>query len=92
MFHIQAAGRFDQERSRFYAAEIICGLQFLHSRGIIYRCVPRMRCCQYCGSSSFYDVCTSGNSEKVGRVEKRSLKTNEWDKYQSVMCLFGIFF
>ncbi len=37
MFHIQSAGRFDQERSRFYSAEIICGLQFLHTKGIIYR-------------------------------------------------------
>ncbi|KAG7283213.1 hypothetical protein CRUP_004955 [Coryphaenoides rupestris] len=37
MFHIQEKGRFDLFRSMFYSAEIICGLQFLHSKGIIYR-------------------------------------------------------
>uniref|UniRef100_A0A8C1QRK1 Protein kinase C n=2 Tax=Cyprinus carpio TaxID=7962 RepID=A0A8C1QRK1_CYPCA len=37
MFHIQENGRFDLYRSTFYAAEIVCGLQFLHSKGIIYR-------------------------------------------------------
>ncbi|KAJ3602723.1 hypothetical protein NHX12_030472 [Muraenolepis orangiensis] len=37
MFHIQEKGRFDLYRSMFYSAEIICGLQFLHSKGIIYR-------------------------------------------------------
>ncbi|KAK1906641.1 Protein kinase C theta type [Dissostichus eleginoides] len=37
MFHIQSCHKFDLHRATFYAAEIICGLQFLHSRGIIYR-------------------------------------------------------
>ncbi|XP_008303489.1 protein kinase C theta type isoform X1 [Stegastes partitus] len=37
MFHIQTCHKFDLHRATFYAAEIICGLQFLHSRGIIYR-------------------------------------------------------
>ncbi|XP_067934448.1 protein kinase C delta type-like [Watersipora subatra] len=37
MFHIQNAGHFDLERSRFYAAEITCGLQFLHKKNIVYR-------------------------------------------------------
>ncbi|XP_041934641.1 protein kinase C theta type [Alosa sapidissima] len=37
MFHIQACHRFDIPRSTFYAAEIVCALQFLHSKGIVYR-------------------------------------------------------
>ena len=37
MFHIQKSGKFDENRTRFYGAEIICGLQFLHSHNIIYR-------------------------------------------------------
>uniref|UniRef100_A0A8D0CDS4 Protein kinase C n=1 Tax=Scleropages formosus TaxID=113540 RepID=A0A8D0CDS4_SCLFO len=37
MFHIQEKGRFDLYRSMFYAAEIVCGLQFLHAKGIVYR-------------------------------------------------------
>uniref|UniRef100_A0A672YV75 Protein kinase C n=1 Tax=Sphaeramia orbicularis TaxID=375764 RepID=A0A672YV75_9TELE len=37
MFHIQEKGRFELYRTTFYSAEIICGLQFLHSKGIIYR-------------------------------------------------------
>lgn len=37
MFHIVESKKFSEERARFYAAEILCGLQFLHGQGIIYR-------------------------------------------------------
>ena len=39
MFHIQKTGKFEENRSRFYGAEIVLGLQFLHSNNIVYRCV-----------------------------------------------------
>ena len=37
MFHIVESKKFTEDRARFYAAEILCGLQFLHAEGIIYR-------------------------------------------------------
>ncbi|XP_053208764.1 serine-rich adhesin for platelets-like isoform X2 [Panonychus citri] len=37
MFHVQSCGRFPEDRARFYAAEIVSALNFLHSRYIIYR-------------------------------------------------------
>jgi len=40
MYHIQELRRFDNDRAMFYAAEITCGLQFLHGCNVIYRCPP----------------------------------------------------
>jgi len=37
MFHIVEFKKFSEDRARFYAAEILCGLKFLHNEGIIYR-------------------------------------------------------
>ena len=35
--HLQNEGRFSEERSRFYAAELLCALEHLHSFHVIYR-------------------------------------------------------
>ena len=37
MFHLHESNEFDLPRSRFYAAEIVCALKFLHDRNIVYR-------------------------------------------------------
>ncbi|XP_041424707.1 mitogen-activated protein kinase HOG1-like [Xenopus laevis] len=36
-------GWLERERVQFYSAEMICGLQFLHSKGIIHRGLPVRR-------------------------------------------------
>src|SRR4051812_39304266 len=36
-FHLINAGRFTVERARFYAAEVLLGLEHIHSLSIIYR-------------------------------------------------------
>lgn len=36
-FHLINAGRFTEDRARFYAAEVLLGLEHIHSLNIIYR-------------------------------------------------------
>jgi serine/threonine protein kinase len=36
-FHLSKRGRFDEEISRFYFSEVLLGLEYLHSKNIIYR-------------------------------------------------------
>ena len=43
MYHIQELRRFDNDRAMFYAAEIVCALQFLHGCNVIYRCARSLQ-------------------------------------------------
>eukprot|EP00007_Cunea_sp_BSH-02190019_P008008 CAMPEP_0174229438 /NCGR_PEP_ID=MMETSP0417-20130205/416_1 /TAXON_ID=242541 /ORGANISM="Mayorella sp, Strain BSH-02190019" /LENGTH=459 /DNA_ID=CAMNT_0015306985 /DNA_START=130 /DNA_END=1509 /DNA_ORIENTATION=+ len=36
-FHLQKDKKFDEDRVRFYCAEIVCGLEYLHVSGVLYR-------------------------------------------------------
>jgi len=36
-YHLQKEKKFSEERVRFYAAEIVAGLEYLHTAGVIYR-------------------------------------------------------
>ena len=36
-YHLQREGRFDENRSRFYAAELLCALEHLHVFNVVYR-------------------------------------------------------
>eukprot|EP01129_Flabellula_baltica_P006643 TRINITY_DN2503_c0_g1_i1.p1 TRINITY_DN2503_c0_g1~~TRINITY_DN2503_c0_g1_i1.p1 ORF type:complete len:496 (+),score=97.24 TRINITY_DN2503_c0_g1_i1:24-1511(+) len=35
--HLELADRFDDDRTRFYAAEIILAIEYLHRKGVLYR-------------------------------------------------------
>ena len=35
--HLRQVGRFSVNRARFYAAEILLGIENLHSKGVLYR-------------------------------------------------------
>jgi serine/threonine protein kinase len=36
-FHLRRAGRFTEDRARFYTAEILCAMEYIHNNGVVYR-------------------------------------------------------
>jgi len=36
-YHLSHAGRFNEDRAKFYTAEITLALEYLHKEGIVYR-------------------------------------------------------
>ncbi|KAJ2936110.1 hypothetical protein H1R20_g984, partial [Candolleomyces eurysporus] len=49
-YHLQREGKFDQDRSRFYAAELLCALEHLHGFNVVYRYIILLSsicCVQY---------------------------------------------
>lgn len=36
-YHLQREGKFSEDRSRFYAAELLCALEHLHMFNVVYR-------------------------------------------------------
>jgi len=36
-FHLRKAYKFKPDRTRFYIAELVLAIEFLHKKGIIYR-------------------------------------------------------
>jgi len=43
-FHLGKAGRFTENRARFYASEIVLALEYLHGKSIIYRDLKPENC------------------------------------------------
>ncbi|KAI8074016.1 kinase-like domain-containing protein [Gongronella butleri] len=65
--HLQLEGRFSEERSRFYTAELLCALECLHGFNVIYRDLkPENILIDYNGHIALCDfgLCKLNMSEK----------------------------
>lgn len=65
--HLQREGKFNELRSRFYAAELLCALEHLHSFNVIYRDLkPENILLDYTGHIALCDfgLCKLNMSEK----------------------------
>jgi serine/threonine protein kinase len=71
-YYLEKEDSLDEERAKFYTAEILCGLEYLHSRGIVYRDLkPENILLSHQG----HIVLTDFGLSKTGLVDKDSRTT-----------------
>ena len=67
-FHLKNNGRFQEDRAKFYAAEIVCALECLHQHTIVYRVSrhSRARACTRLGARAAPLAPTAGGPQGEG--------------------------
>ncbi|KAJ7103726.1 kinase-like domain-containing protein [Mycena epipterygia] len=81
-YHLQREGKFDQDRSRFYAAELLCALEHLHGFNVVYRDLkPENILLDYTGHIALCDFAFCGTPEYIAPELLESqgyTKTVDW--------------
>lgn len=61
--HLNRLKKFDEKLSKFYAAQVILSLQYLHYMGIVYRDLKPENIC--INTDGYIKLCDFGFSKKV---------------------------
>lgn len=61
--HLNRLKKFDEKLSKFYAAQVILALQYLHYMGIIYRDLKPENVCL--SNDGYVRICDFGFSKKI---------------------------
>ncbi|KAJ1895859.1 Serine/threonine-protein kinase Sgk2 [Kickxella alabastrina] len=69
-FHLQRERRFSENRSRFYAAEITCAIEYLHGMGVVYRDLKPENC--LLDADGHVKIVDFGLAKEVGPVVWRT--------------------
>ena len=87
MFQIQKSRKFSEERSRFYSAEVILALMFLHEHGIVYRYDYRYMSCLF----SMVIICQYERKKLKLNTYTRAVVRRRISNMKSVNCVKKIF-